>query len=140
MRLNTECIRDVMIRIEEDLCLMPRQNGRVQMEPMNISHLYEQLTKHSQEEIFYALFNLEQAGYVDLTIVWSDDNVALVCRVNYMTYAGHEFLARIRDNKRWAVVKNGLLAIRDYSLSAISAVAEGVANAAIGKFVEKIDL
>ena len=48
---------------------------------------------------------------------------------------GHEFLSKIRDNNQWSKVKTGLSAVRNYSLSAISSVAEGVTSAAISAYL-----
>lgn len=50
---------------------------------------------------------------------------------------GHELLGKIRDTNQWRSVKNGISAVRNYSLSAISSVAEGVTSAAISAYLQK---
>ena len=51
-----------------------------------------------------------------------------------LTPKGHQFIAQIRDSGQWKKVKNGLDAVRNYSLAAISAVAEGVTSAGISAY------
>ncbi|MBC3938549.1 hypothetical protein D4A47_06415 [Anaerotruncus massiliensis (ex Liu et al. 2021)] len=53
-----------------------------------------------------------------------------------MTLSGHEFLESIRDDDRWKRIKSGLSAIRNFSLSAISSIAEGVTSAAITAYLK----
>lgn len=140
MKLNSDCIRSVMLMIEEKWELGTDPNGNIRMGYIGLRQLCTALPEYSKEDIFYSLYNLEQAGYLDLSILWAGGRVAIECDVNYITYEGHEFLNRIRDTKRWTIIKGGLNAVRDYSLSAISSVAEGVANAAISKYVENLQL
>lgn len=139
MKIDTDCLRAVMLEIEKSQRFVVGSEGEVEKIPLPISSLYAALSQYPKEDIFYSLFNLEQAGYVDLSIQWISGRV-YNCSINHMTYSGHEFLNRIRDSKKWTIVKKGLVAVRDYSLSAISAVSEGVANAALTKFLEKDDL
>lgn len=73
---------------------------------------------------------------MNISVHWASDSV-YECLVNYMTYDGHEFLNEIRDGKRWNKVKSITTAIRNYSLSAVSSIAEGVTNAAISAFLSK---
>ncbi len=138
MKLNNDCIRAVMLELEETLNLSVNSNGEIESHSLWLESLFDALPNYSKEDIFYSLDNLKQAGYVELTTQWADGEVLCLCAITKITFEGHEFLNRIRDSKRWAVVKGGLSAIRDYSLSAITAVAEGVANAAISKYLEQL--
>ena len=136
MKLNTDCIRAVMLEIEKSLKITVDAAGVIQMDDLSICSLYVALPKYDKADIFYALFNLEQAGYLDLTTIWADGGLALDCTINHMTFEGHEFLDRIRDPKHWSVIKSGLSAVRNYSLDAINAIAGGVTSAAIAAYLE----
>ena len=81
-------------------------------------------------------YGLDQAGFVNISVKWAGDCL-WYCAINYLTYSGHEFLERIRDEKRWGKVKGILNTVRDYSLSAISAIAEGVTSAAITSYLSQ---
>lgn len=57
--------------------------------------------------------------------------------VKYLTFAGHEFLASVRDDSRWKRLKKALPSIRNYSLDAIKALSEGMTSAAINAYLLK---
>lgn len=140
MKLNPDCIRTVLLEIEKSWKIEQLDDGNLLMDGMLIQSLYDALPKFEKADIFYSLYNLDQAGYVDLSIQWADGGVPYFCMINHMTYAGHEFLNQIRDNKHWGLIKKGLTAVGNYSLDAISAVAEGIANAAIAAFLKESGL
>lgn len=138
MQLNPDCMRAVMLEIEQQWTLGRGNNGKLSMGSINLQNLCNLLPNFSEEDIFYSLFNLEQAEYLSVSISFTNARVVTSCDVKYITYQGHEFLNRIRDDKRWSVVKSGISAIRDYSLSAITSIAEGVVNAAINSYLSKL--
>lgn len=135
MKLNLECIRSVMLSLERELSFTD-DGDCLTKNDVSLELLCELLPEYQKEDIFYSLFNLDQAGYLNISVHWASDSV-YECLVNYMTYDGHEFLNEIRDGKRWNKVKSITTAIRNYSLSAVSSIAEGVTNAAISAFLSK---
>lgn len=140
MKLNLDCIRAVMLEVEKSWILELDDNDYIHMGHIDIDELYQAIKKFEKEDIFYSVYNLEQAGYLDVSIHWVDGGIAWECTINFMTLDGHKFLDGIRDDKNWVSIKKGLNAIRNYSLDAISAVSKGVANAAISTFVESLNL
>ena len=54
-----------------------------------------------------------------------------------LTVAGHDLIAKIRDNGRWSGIKKALPAIRNYSLDAINALSQGMTSAAITAYLSK---
>lgn len=137
MKLNPDCMRAVMIEIEDAWELGTDSEGNLHMGNVNIHHLYKSLSKFTREDIFYSVYNLEQAGYLDVSILWASGRVAIECDVNFMTYDGHEFLNRIRDPQCWSAIKSGLSAVRNYSLDAINSIASGITSAAITAYLGK---
>lgn len=125
-----------MLKIEEAHSFSSTADDLIESNPLQIEDLYDTLPKFTHEDIFYSLFNLEQAGYIDLDILWASGGIATSCSVNYMTFSGHEFLEKIRDSKHWSVIKKGLSAVRNYSLDTISSIASGVTSAAIAAYLE----
>lgn len=134
MILNPDCIRAVLLEVEKSWKIEEYDNV-LQMGSINIEDLYKALPKYSKADIFYAAYNLDQIGYLDLSITWADGGIPYYCVINHMNYAGREFLDQIRDNKHWGLIKKGLSAVGNYSLNAISAIAEGVTSAAISTFL-----
>ena len=125
MRLNADCIRDILIALES--C---EYNNT-----LSVDLLSETLPQYAADELQYNSLKLYEAKLID-AVCYTDQEYA-VQRVHELidiTYAGHQFLAKIRDDKRWGSVKRGLSAVRDYSLSAITSIAEGVTSAAINAY------
>ena len=132
MKLDLECVRSVMLCLESNLRIVDN-NGTLEKPGMSLEALCELLPNYRKEDIFYSLYNLDQAGYINISVKWL--NLAVYyCFINHITYSGHEFLERIRDTKRWSKIKGISASVRDYSLSAISSIAEGVTSAAISHY------
>ncbi len=127
MRLNPDCIRDLLMGLEQ-----LSDTGRVTYIFDNIAavqkHLH--LESYSTNEIEYHLRQCEMNGMLVGAKFGSDGCFAILD----ISPKAHEFLANIRDDKQWGAVKKGLSAIRNYSLSAIGAIAEGVTSSAINAY------
>lgn len=139
MKLNADCIRAVLLKIEEQHQITVDEEGGVSIETLDVEDLYPLLPDFSKEDIFYSLFNLDQAGYVELYSLDAGDEIVMY-GIRYMTYAGHEFLDKIRDPERWTKVKSITSAARSFALDAINQAANGVASAAINALIEKYTL
>ena len=139
MKLNPDCIRAVMLEIEKSHKYYQDDDGNVTVDPLQMADICKALPKYNPEDIYYTLFNLEQAGYIDLFKRWASGHL-YACHVNHMTFAGHEFLGEIRDPKQWSLVKKGLKSAKSFSLDLVSAVAKGVAKAAIDQYVASLGL
>ena len=139
MKLNYDCMRECLLYLES------AKNVRVSsfedeldisLEPIFIEQLFADIKNWTNQDIFYALFNLEQGGYIDASAGYSNNTCNNFC-VNYMTLRGHEFLNAVRDDDRWKGIKKGLGAVRDYSLSAISSIAEGMTAGALSAYLSR---
>lgn len=136
MKLNADCIRDVLLELEKSLTYRTDEEGRLEKNTVSLHDLDCILIRYTKEDIFYTLSNLNQAGYINMTVKGAGNSIYL-CFVNCITFQGHEFLEKIRSDQSWSKVKAGAEAIRNYSLDAISAIANGVASAAITAYFEK---
>ena len=136
MKLNADCIRYVLIELEKSLTYRTDEEGRLEKNTVSLHDLDCILIRYTKEDIFYTLSNLNQAGYINMTVKGAGNSIYL-CFVNCITFQGHEFLEKIRSDQSWSKVKAGAEAIRNYSLDAISAIANGVASAAITAYFEK---
>lgn len=137
MRLNHDCIREVLLCIEENTdfrknCMFvdagPIGSDTAEFlgRPLEIPPYQAKLMEHfdNNQILYHACYCLDAALANGET---RDDRVI----VYDLTPYGHELLARIRDPERWPKVKKGVAAVRDYSIAALGAVAEGITAAAI---------
>jgi len=97
MRLNIECIRDVLLTSEEETNL----NNEV----LNIDELVTmpRLKKYDEDDIIYTIKKLKEANYIEADVlIHSEGSMAMI---RHLTYEGHLFLANIRDDGIWKKTK-----------------------------------
>ena len=127
MKLDVECIRDILLETES-----------FEMGCYAIDSYQKQVQAHGEDAVVYTIAKLHEAGYVEADIGMDEGGFYHLTCVYCMRYSGHQLLDRIRDEKHWSVTKKILAAVKDYSLSAISSVSEGVTAAAINAALEKL--
>lgn len=135
LRLNHECLRDVLLKLEELDYFTLDSDGNVQRGFVYFDDLCSKLPEYNKVDIFYAISNLKQAGYITETERWPDGEYH--GNITSITFQGHEFLASIHDTDQWKSIKKALPAVRNYSLSAITAIANGMTTALINAHFRK---
>lgn len=136
MKLNNDCLRDVMLVCEQNLKYVDLEDGYLAYTHISLPELVTALTQYTKPDIFYAVYMLDQAGFIKAKIQWIMGGVGY-CEIQQMTFAGHEFLEKIRDTKNWTKTKAALSAVRNYSLDAIQAISQGITSGAISAYLEK---
>lgn len=120
MKLNPDCMRDVLIVME----------SAGYLEELSPSAVYESLPAYSEDEINYSIIKLKEAGFIDAIIKEYNSGVAIL-RLDDITYIGHQFLANVRSDNIWNDVKQVSKKVGSNSISAISQIATGVISAII---------
>lgn len=134
MKLDHECVRDVLLYLEAAPYLITNTDGDIEYVGVWLSDICKALPRYPQEVVFYALEKLGEADYIDLTTQWGS-NCLSECCVNYMTYDGHEFLDKIRPDSVWKKTTGIAGKIGSYGLQMLSKIAEGVATAYLNKLL-----
>lgn len=120
MKLNHECVRDVLIHIEENLSY-----GYY----MDFSKV--ELKDYSQEELLYTADKLLEAGFITGTRRNSIAESLPDIRITSLTWEGHQFLDNIRDDSVWKDTKKVLSKFSSVSLSLVGNVASQVISSLI---------
>ncbi|WP_207734719.1 DUF2513 domain-containing protein [Romboutsia sp. 1001713B170207_170306_H8] len=112
MRLNDDCVRDILLLIEKstdnnNLCV-------------DTDFLIHNLTKYTEDEIFYHIRQIHKYDYVDF-VEYADDNPYFI---GDLTPLGRNFVDNIRDNKVWSSTKKIVTKLSSVSLPILSSVAE----------------
>lgn len=95
MKLEIECVRDVLLEIE---ALPWNRNPSTDLE--------ESIRKHGLDAVMYALAKLDEAKYINCQkITVLSTGQVRVDIIYSMTFAGHEFLNSIRDESVWGRIK-----------------------------------
>jgi hypothetical protein len=104
LKLNYDCVRDAMLFLEAEPYIKVDKAGNPCFDSVAFSAFVDALPQYRSEDIFYALFNLAQAGYIDVSEFDAED-VVYDFYVNYITHNGHEFLESIKPPTVWDKTK-----------------------------------
>lgn len=100
MRLNYDCIRDVLLSLEDMFVL----NEDLETNIIIVSDLCEELPDYSKQDIAYSLVMLEEAGYIHAHIQYADDCILDII-VSGITFEGHKYLDTVRTSAVWEETK-----------------------------------
>ena len=129
MKMNIDCIRDVMLTIEDQL-----EFG----EQWTIDTLHTLLPNYAEDELQYVCLKLHEGGYLNvLTINVLGCASPLVARIHDLTFAGHEFLETIRPKTVFEKTKSIAKNLGTQSLSAITQIATSVLPEVINSYLNK---
>lgn len=123
MRLNPDCIRDILLYVEENI---NEQNKNIVVGNLinSISSKYDAYT------IKYHIIQLNQADmFTHVTI--ADGNIPL--RIMDLSWQGHQFLSNIRGETVWNHTKSVAGKVGSFSLDTLSKIATGVITQLISK-------
>lgn len=121
MKLNPNCIRDILIAVEENT------GYNVYFDYPSEIDQAPTLSAYSDDEIRYHINQCEKAYLIEIRGRDIGGNIG----INDLTPHGHEFLANIRSDTVWNDVKEVSTKIGSSSLSAITQIASGVISALI---------
>ncbi len=125
MKLNHDCVRAVMLFIEEN------STYDYTIDPSKI-----ELKDFSIEEIIYACDKLSEAGYLNVNKVQFITSDLPTFKIHSITWEGHIFLDNIRDNKVWKTTKGIISKFSSVSLNLIGDIASQVITNLIQKQLE----
>lgn len=121
MKLNQDCIRSVLLYLEETLDIVSFvQNEDIQIEGF------------TKDEIDYSLIKLIEANFIDgkLTIyIGGEYDVD----IRSITWNGHKFLDNIRDNGVWSETKKVASNFSSVSIDILSTLATNILTSIIMK-------
>lgn len=124
MKLNIDCVRDVLLQCEN----IPLNSS------LRLNELAKALPKYSEDEIAYTCLKLKEADYLHI-VIKQIGSATTVVKVTDITFAGHEFIEKIRPDTIFDITKKVLGKIGAFSLNMTSQVAGSVFTALIGQYL-----
>ena len=125
MRLNYDCVRDVILKLEELLTIeYDKDSDSFELCTVDINQLYDSLQdKHYKiEDVLYVIKNLDEANYISATFEYGDGSIT-DCIITDITYEGNDFINKTRPIGIWEKIKDGFNKTGAISLPIISNVA-----------------
>lgn len=114
MRLNQECVRDLLLVIED----------------IEIDHYIAidnlQLGNYTKNELCYTADKLLEAGYINGRISAADGHRYYHFPVESLTWVGHQFLDNIRDDGVWKDTKKIVSKLSSVSLNLLENISTQV--------------
>lgn len=116
MKLNHDCVRDILLFTEE-LSINENPSGDKIFKS-------DRLKKYSKDEVTYAISRLkkEEADFLHVSILYSGLEVYWIS-ISSLTFKGHSYLDTIRDPKIWKETKSITSKVASVSLEIMSSVA-----------------
>lgn len=126
MKLNPDCIRDILLVIEKEtdgiygIELDFSESGEIQSSV---------LSKYSKSELRYHVQQCEYSGYF-VKVSWF---LSGKCVIYDLSPDGHQFIANIRSENIWNTVKKKAAQIGSFSLNTLTQIASAVITEIINR-------
>lgn len=127
MKLNPDCIRDVLLYLEDNLYINKNKFSKITLDELKEHFNSEYL----DEDILYSVYNLNEVGFIEGRIKDCNDIKIFYCDIENITWNGHQFLNTIRPKSIWEATKSGASKLGIMSMHALSSISMAVANAVI---------
>ena len=126
MRLNPDCVRDILISIEQ---IADGSTGFSwwRIEDFRSQEEFASLRAYSVEEVEYHVYQCKHHGFFIGAQLHSDGGFTVVD----LSPTAHEFLANIRTDENWRRTKSVAQEVGSFSLSTLSGIAANVIAAII---------
>ena len=121
MKLNPDCVREVLLTLENSLQI----DEKLHISTLSAYALFDLVPKYSKQEVLYTLQKLEEAGFIVASFQFMSGSFSDGC-ISSITYQGHEFLENIRENKNWEKVKSAAAKIGSFSVSVLGEISKSL--------------
>ena len=131
MTLNYDCIRDVLLYLEDTLGYTDNQIAMTHKR-LTISDIANNLPSYSKEDVQYTIEKLFEAKYIRIVNISTDNQKYMVNGyVDDVTWDGFDFLNNIREKSIWEATKEGAKKVGTASVSAISMISFEIVKAVV---------
>ena len=129
MKLNPDCIRDVLLYLEENLSYCEEENS-IEHKSIGIHTIANELhNKHNYNtnDIYYSVEKLLEIRYIIALHESRGRNQSiLTCDISDITYNGHMFLNTIRPKTIWEATKSKAKQIGGMSIHSLSMISSTI--------------
>lgn len=120
MRLNNDCVRDILLFIEESTTST--------ITCVDVDSLVNALPSYTTDEIYYHIIQINKYHYVD-DVSYADD---VPYFIGDLTPIGRDFVDNVRDNKVWSATKKVASKLSSASLPILNSIAQSEITKLLG--------
>lgn len=142
MKLNPDCVRDVMLELEKELGIEKKSKKIYQFLALDVYDLASRMEEkfgYRGEDVVYSALQLWESGYIVTNgkhPVYGNMDTVEMGGIIYITPKGHEFISAIHSTKTWAEkISPVLKRIGNVSLSIIESVSKGITTSIIEQII-----
>lgn len=140
MQLKPDCVRDVLLYLEENLLVYGGEQNRVMRNTIGWKQVYEDEMLNKSyliEDIQYTILQLSEAGMIRIKLMSGGQNRGIVgVDIEDITWCGHELLANLQGDQLWDTTKSIAKSLGTLSVKALSTIATSVVNAKISQYFQ----
>lgn len=122
MKLNNDCIRDILLTLEELCTFENKFTYDIESQPPHL------LAKYSREEVLYHIRQCEHSALILKPLYCYGGDIV---EISDLSPSGHEYLANIRSDNIWNKTKKVAGEIGATSLSAMVQISSQIITAII---------
>lgn len=139
MKINEECIRDVLGYIIENIDYK-KENNKMHIVEVSLLKLYNDKllsSKYEEKDIMYSVLKLLEIQFIKVSDIFPiNKSVIERCAICEVTYSGHKFYATIQPEPIWEKTKSIIARIGNHTLDFIENVAHDVAVEAAKEVID----
>lgn len=124
MVLNIDCMRAVLEYLVDNLSLR-YEDLTTEFRVINVNAMYTDIIGYDDEDIFYAVYNLWQAGYIEANVKMSYTIVRDFDIWN-VSYEGQQFYQNIHKSSVWERTKQVANKAGSVAISILSSIAQNI--------------
>lgn len=126
MKLNYDCIRDLLLTIEE----------KADDSSFDSSEIEEFATEYGYElnVVIYHIQRLKEAEFIEATISYGSNEIYNYY-IDYITWDGHQFIDAIRPKTVWETTTKVSKELGVSTISSLSQIASNVVSQIISKYL-----
>lgn len=114
MRLNPDCIRDILLYIESQT--------DSEIDSVEFEELIDNLTDYDENTLHYHVNQISKSDLVD-SVFYADDKPLFI---SDLSPEGHEFLANVKSNTNWNKTKEIAKNVGSSSINSLKEIAVSV--------------
>ncbi|MGN1303728.1 MAG: DUF2513 domain-containing protein [Oscillospiraceae bacterium] len=127
MNLNYDCVRDLLLCLEENLtCETEIVSQKVRFNTISLNTVCNSLPNYTREDVTYTAVKLKEANFIEMQVIGNPSHISSIS-FESITFSGHQYLDSIKSSSVWEEVKQTFKSKAiELSLNAIMIVAKNV--------------
>lgn len=125
MKMNPDCIRDILLYLEEHLSYVNEEDKSTKINEVSWNQIINDniiSSNYETKDIKYSIQKLAEVDYIRVSVSTSGNKGWFTCDISDITWKGHQFLNDIRPKTVWEATKKGASKLGLMSIQALTSI------------------